>query len=209
MEQADWAQKYRPTQFSELVLPTGLSKKIGAYMQDKGGMSLMFYGKPGSGKTSVAKLINPGTTIFINCTIENSISMVRELERSCSKVTFSGDRRIVVLDEADYLTKDAQVALRGLVERYSSNNCFIMTANDPERLSDAIQSRFLPIAFDFMASSEFKQALLERLKVIAASEGRVDAQEVHLRLIINQCFPDIRKMIKKLQYELMDCAEMG
>lgn len=209
MKQTDWAQKYRPTKFSELVLPTGLSKKIGAYIQDKGGMSLMFYGKPGSGKTTVAKLINPDSTMLINCTVENSINMVRDLDRSCSKVTFSGEKRIVVLDEADYLTKDAQAALRGLVERYSLNNCFIMTANVPERLSDAIQSRFLPIAFDFIASSEFKQSLLERLKVIAASEGHLDAQEAHLRLIISQYFPDIRKMIKKMQYELMDCTELG
>ncbi len=164
----------------------------------------MFTGKPGCGKSTVAKLINPDSTYFINCTTDNSIDMVRGLARTCSSVTLDGERRVVVLDEADYLSKEAQAALRGVVESMSSVNDFIMTANEPERLSDAIRSRFLPIPFDFLASEDFKQNLLNRLRRIATCEGHGDVSDAQLRAIIKQRFPDIRGMIKQMQFDLMD-----
>jgi DNA polymerase III delta prime subunit len=204
MNELDWAQKYRPATFDDLVLPPGLSTRLRKFIADKGGMSLMFTGKPGCGKSTVAKLINPDSTYFINCTTDNSIDMVRGLARTCSSVTLDGERRVVVLDEADYLSKDAQAALRGVVESMSSVNDFIMTANEPERLSDAIRSRFLPIPFDFFASEEFKQNLLNRLRRIATCEGHGDVSDVQLRAIIKQRFPDIRGMIKQMQFDLMD-----
>lgn len=204
MNELDWAQKYRPTKFDDLILPPALSTRLRKLVVDKGGMSLMFHGKPGCGKTTVAKLINPDEILFINCTMKNSIEMVRNLERTCSALTFSGARRVVVLDEADYLSKDAQAALRGLVEEYSSNNCFIMTANEPQRLSVAVKSRFHLVAFDFMASSEFKQALLDRLRVIATRKNYPEVEEAFLKSVVRQCFPDIRSMIKTMQYELMN-----
>lgn len=204
MNELDWAQKYRPSNFDDLVLPPGLATRLRKLVADKGGMSLMFYGKPGCGKTTVAQMINPAETLFIDCVMNRSIEMVRNLKRSCSAVTFSNERRIVVLDEADYLTKEAQAALRGLVEEYSSDNCFIMTANEPQRLSDAIQSRFHPVPFDFMKSSEFTQALLNRLRVITTSEGYPEVEEAFLKSVVRQCFPDIRRMIKSMQYELMN-----
>jgi replication factor C small subunit len=204
MNELDWAQKYRPTKFDDLVLPPGLATRLRKLVADKGGMSLMFHGKPGCGKTTVAQMINQDETLFINCTLKNSIEMVRNLERTCSALTFSGARRVVVLDEADYLSKDAQAALRGLEEDLSSNNCFIMTANEPQRLSGPIRSRFHPVPFDFMTSSEFTQALLNRLRVIATSEGYPEIEEAFLKSVVRQCFPDIRSMIKKMQYELMN-----
>lgn len=203
MNQTDWAQKYRPTSIDDLALPPTLGAKIRTYIQTGAEMSLLFYGPPGCGKTTAARLINPDETYFVNCTMDNSIGMVREMERKCSSVTLTGSKRVVVLDEAEYLSRDAQAALRGLVETHSAANCFVMTANEPERLSDAMLSRFYPVAFDFLQSTEFRTSLLARLGVIAASEGHPDVPEFHLKSIVSQCFPDIRKMIKALQFELI------
>ncbi len=137
---------------------------------------------------------------MINCTTENSIKMVRMLERACSSMTLEGERRLVLLDEADYLSNDAQAALRGVVETLSKNNDFIMTANQPEKLSPAIHSRFHTVNFDFLATEELKTALFERLSFIASNEN-ARIESIHIRSIVNRHFPDIRKMINVMQYE--------
>jgi replication factor C small subunit len=128
--------------------------------------------------------------------------MVKDLERTCSSVTLTGERRMVILDEADYLTEAAQAGLRSAVEQLSVANDFVMTANEPERLSNAIKSRFLPVNFDFLLSEDFLEDLVIHLWSIAASEGNGDIDKKILEVIVRSNFPDIRKMIKTLQFEL-------
>lgn len=163
----------------------------------------MFYGRPGCGKTTLAKLINPESTFHVNCTMQNSISDIRHLDRICSSAPVVGEKRLVLFDEADYLSKDAQAALRGFVERHSGANDFIMTANEINRLSEPIQSRFYPVSFDFLLTDEFKIELVSKLKAIAEAEGCRNVDTVLLNIIVRQSFPDIRSMIKRMQYELL------
>jgi replication factor C small subunit len=198
----DWSQKYRPKSMDEMVLPDGTGDRLRKIAEAKGGMSLLFYGKPGMGKTTIAKLINPENTFFLNCTLNNSVAMVKDLERTCSSMTLTGDRRTVILDEADYLTEAAQAGLRSAVEQLSVANDFVMTANEPERLSNAIKSRFLPVNFDFLLSEDYLEDLIIHLWSIAASEGYGDIDKKILEVIVRTNFPDIRKMIKTLQFEL-------
>lgn len=201
--ETDWSQKYRPTHHCDLVLPVQLERQIGSLIERKGGLCMLFFGKPGTGKTTCAKLINPENTYMINGTTHNSISDIRMLERTCSSVTLTGERRLVLIDEADFLSKDAQAALRGIVESLSVANDFVLTANESHRLSDAIRSRFLPFEFEFLGSVEFKTRIIKRLAEIASMEGFPSVEQFRLKDIVNRCFPDIRLMTKKLQMELL------
>jgi DNA polymerase III delta prime subunit len=204
MNDTDFSQKYRPSSIDDVILPEVIHRRLSKLIGQGGGLSLMFYGSPGCGKTTSALLINPENTLLINCTSENSINMVRELEKTCSSMTLDGSRRIVVLDEADYLSKDAQAALRGVVERLSKANHFIMTANEPERLSDAIRSRFLSICFDISRNPELKLVMIKRLRQIADIEGGTEIKDRDIERIVEFCFPDMRRMLKSLQVELLD-----
>lgn len=198
----DWSQKYRPQTMGEMVLPQSIGNSLRSLAKNKGGMSLLFYGKPGMGKTTAAKLINPEETYHLNCTLLNSVAMVKDLERTCSSVPLSGERRLVLLDEADFLTEAAQAGLRGAVEFLSCANDFVMTANEPDRLSPAIRSRFLPVHFDFLLTEEYLEDLAIHLWTIAKSEGIKNIDMRLIKAIVRDNFPDIRKMIKTLQFQI-------
>lgn len=202
MNEVDWSQKYRPSSIEEVILPEGIGAQLKQLVKLQGGLSLLFHGRAGCGKTTVAKLINPNNTLCINCTAENSINMVRDLERRCSSVTLDGGRRVVLLDEADYLSKDAQAALRGAVESLSVANDFVMTANEPWKLSDPILSRFYPVCFDFKDEGELKVDMKARLRAIAQKEGFIEATDQQIYEIVEYCFPDMRRMLKSLQFQL-------
>ena len=201
----DWCQKYRPSNIQEVITPLGIRGKLNRLVKRRGGISLLFWGRPGCGKTTVAELINPENNYFINCSLHNDMNTIRLIERSCSSGTVTGDgRRLIILDEADNLTNGAQLAIRGVVEKLSICNDFIMTANDPNLLSEAVRSRFLPINFDMNRSKELSKMLSDRLCFIAKNEGHENPDLDLIEGIVVKNFPDLRRMIKTLQFELMD-----
>ena len=198
----DWAQKYRPTAIQDVILPTSLKESLEKIINQNGGISLLFWGRPGCGKTTVGQLINPSDTYQIDCTTSRSIDMVRSLERYCSTFSLEGSRKLVLLDEADHLSKDAQNAFRGVVERFSVSTDFVMTANNPNTLSEPIRSRCFPVHFDVTSDPSMEEQFVTRVTEVLSQEGIKDFDIERVREIVKTNFPDLRRTLKQVQFEL-------
>ena len=198
----DWAQKYRPTAIQDVILPTNLKERLQKVITQSGGISLLFWGRPGCGKTTVGQLINPSETYQIDCTTSRSIDMVRSLERYCSTFSLEGTRKLVLLDEADHLSKDAQNAFRGVVERFSISTDFVMTANNPNIFSEPIRSRCYPVHFDVTSDPSMEEQFVTRVTEVLSQEGIKDFDIERVREIVKTNFPDLRRTLKQVQFEL-------
>lgn len=202
MSEFDWAQKYRPKSFEEVILSDEMRRKLSRVVNQQGGISMLFWGRPGCGKTTVAKLINRDNTVLINCSTNNSIDTIRWIESNFRTRTLSGQRRLLLLDEADNLSADAQAAIRGVSEALSEYNDFVLTANDPNKLTEAVRSRFLPVEFN-LDLEETRLLVRNRLCEIATIEGFSNVESYVIERAI-KFYPDLRRMTKALQFELTE-----
>ena len=169
----DWKIKYRPNTLEEVILPEHLRKELLAFKSGELIQNLLFHSAPGKGKTSCSMLLRDSDLDihFVNCSINSSVDNIKALEEIGSSMTFTGNRRLFVLDEVEKLSKEAFIVLRGLIEKLSVGNDFILTANDISKMDKAVISRLYSVNFDFEVDSKIRIQIKNRLEQILRLEG--------------------------------------
>ena len=199
-----WVEKFRPKTVSDCILPDRIKKVFQNYVDTANIPNLMLTGSAGVGKTTVAMAMCEEIGLnymFINSSEERGIDMLRTKIRGyASTISLTGGRKVIILDEADYLTPDAQAALRGAVEEYSENCSFIFTCNFKSRLLDALHSRCSVIDFSLKADEKPRMAaqLFQRLSTILINQ-KVEYDKQVLIKIVEKFFPDYRRTLNELQ----------
>jgi DNA polymerase III delta prime subunit len=202
-----WCQKYRPRTIEDCILPRGLKDTFLEFVSNGDIPNLLLSGTAGTGKTTVARALceELGVDyIIINGSESGNIDTLRNDVRNFASgvsITSTGKRKIVILDEADYLNpQSTQPALRGFIEEFSKNCGFIFTCNFKNRIIEPIHSRCSVIDFRFSKKDRPKLAmsLLKRVIEILGKES-VKYNEKVLVELITKHFPDFRRVINELQ----------
>ena len=211
-----WVEEYRPKTINDCILPTSLKTLFKSFIQ-KGELSnLLFSGTPGIGKTTVAKALCEELNcdwIMINGSEEGGIDVLRnKIKNFASTVSLSGGKKVVILDEADYLNpQSTQPAMRGFVEEFHANCRFILTCNFKNRIIEPLHSRFSNIEFKINPKDKPKLAskLFER-SIHILKENNVDYNDKVLAQLVKKHFPDFRKVINELQrYSVSGSIDSG
>ena len=211
-----WVEEYRPKTIDDCILPQSLKTLFTSFVQ-KGELSnLLLSGTPGIGKTTVAKALCEQLNcdwIMINGSEEGGIDVLRnKIKNFASTVSLSGGKKVVILDEADYLNpQSTQPALRGFVEEFHKNCRFILTCNFKNRIIEPLHSRFSNIEFKVNPKDKPKLAsrLFERA-VFILKEQNINYEDKVLVELIKKHFPDFRKLINELQrYSVSGTIDAG
>ena len=216
METFLWVEKHRPSTINDCILPENLKKTFKEFVEDKHIPNLILSGGPGVGKTTVAKAMLDeigATSLLINGSEESGIDVLRnKIKNFASTVSLSGGKKVVILDEADYLNpQSTQPALRGFVEEFHKNCRFILTCNFKNRIIEPLHSRFSNIEFKVNPKDKPKLAsrLFERA-VYILKEQNIDYEDKVLVELITKHFPDFRKLINELQrYSVSGSIDAG
>ena len=205
MEHLLWTEKYRPQTIEDCILPDRLKKPFQEYVNQKEIPNLLLSGGAGVGKTTVAKaMCNEIGCDFmvINGSDESGIDTFRtKIKNYASSMSLSGGRKVIIIDEADYLNPNStQPALRNAIEEFASNCSFIFTCNYKNRIIDPLHSRCAVIDFGLKNGEKAKMAaaFFKRIQTILQSES-VDADDKVLAELIKKHFPDFRRVLNELQ----------
>ncbi len=190
-------EKYRPSKLETYVGNENIKKSISKYLEQNDIQNLIFYGPAGTGKTTLAKLCVQNLNcdhLYINASDERGIETIRDKVQSFASVASFKPLKVVILDEADFLTIQAQASLRNIIETFSRTTRFIMTCNFVERIIDPLQSRCQVLKI----VPPSKKEVAKHLNWILEQES-IEHDINDLVPLVNQFYPDLRKCINTIQ----------
>ena len=197
-----FVEKYRPTVLEDYVGNEHLKSKVEGYLKSGDVPHLLLYGRAGTGKTTLAKLIVKNIEcdyLYINASDENNVETVRtKVKQFASTIGFK-DMKVIILDECDYITPNAQAALRNIMETFSKYCRFILTCNYVERIIEPLQSRCQ--IFEIIPPDR-KQVAMQAVKILDGE--KVDYKLSDISMIINANYPDVRKTINAIQRSIVN-----
>ena len=192
-----WTEKYRPDVLENYIGNEHLKGIMAKYIAENDIQNLIFYGPAGTGKTTLAKLITKNIDcdyLYINASDERGIETIRDKVSGFASTMSFKPLKVVILDEADFLTIQAQASLRNVIETFSKSTRFILTCNFVERIIDPLQSRCQVIKI----IPPSKADIARHLSKVLSQEGVTYSVE-ELAVLVNQHYPDVRKMLNVIQ----------
>lgn len=200
-----WVDKYRPKTFNDIIGQEYFVKRVRAFVESKSLPHLLFAGTPGTGKTTTAHVVArelygengmKGNFLELNASDDRGIDVIRNQIKEFARLKSLAQipYKLIVLDEADSLTKEAQQALRRTMEKYSATCRFILACNEISKLIDPIQSRCVVFKFKPLQEKE----LIKLTKKIAKDEN-LTVDENTTKILINSTKGDLRKLVNTLQ----------
>lgn len=201
-----WTEKYRPGTIDGYVFRDDSQKKqVQSWIEEKTIPHLLFSGSAGVGKTTLAKIlinmlgVNQFDLLEINASRENSVDTIREKITNFVSTMPFGDYKVVLLDEADYMSPNGQAALRGVMETYSGSSRFILTCNYPNKIIPAIHSRCQGFHIEKIDKTEFTARIAE---VLMTEEVQFELDVLDSYVIAT--YPDLRKCLNVCQMNSTD-----
>ena len=205
MQHLLWTEAHRPKTIEECILPERLKKPFQEYVNSEKIPHLLLSGGAGVGKTTVAKAMCnqiDADYIMINGSDESGIDVFRtKIKNFASSMSFTGGRKVIIIDEADYLNPNStQPALRNAMEEFASNCSFIFTCNFKNRIIDPLHSRCAVVDFTLKNDEKSKMAgqFFKRIQSILQSEN-VEYEDKVIAELIKKHFPDFRRILNELQ----------
>ncbi len=202
MSNSLWVEKYRPTNLDTYIGNEHLKSKVSVYLESGDLPHLLLYGRAGTGKTTLAKLLVSNIEcdyLYINASDENNVETVRTKVKNFASTVGFKDMKVIILDECDYITPNAQAALRNLMETFSKHCRFILTCNYVERIIDPIQSR----CQSFQIIPPSKSDVAKHLHKILIQENVIDTPE-DIKILVESGYPDIRRVINSAQRNVVN-----
>lgn len=202
MQHTLWTEKYRSQTLDQYIGNTELKTTISSWITKNDIPHLLLYGKAGTGKTTLAKLITLNIDcdmMYINASDENGIDTIRDKVKSFASTSTFRPLKVVILDESDYLTINAQASLRNVIETFSAKTRFILTCNYVERIIEPLQSRCQAFKIETLSK---KDIAIHLTYILQQENTEYDLNDI--AQIINTYYPDIRKIINVTQQHSID-----